>query len=88
MTIHILLDTNGYIDMCLNTRLVHDLYLKSMEGHFLMIDCEKLICKLFFFCINILPQVAMLVRVDGLFPSSEGFNHVIYIVILIFDLFV
>jgi hypothetical protein len=26
--------------------LVHDLYLKSMEGHFPMIDCEKLSCKI------------------------------------------
>jgi hypothetical protein len=55
--VHILLDTNDYIDLWLNTRLVHDLYLKSMEGHLLKIDCEKLLCKIFFFCINILPQV-------------------------------
>jgi hypothetical protein len=30
----------------LNTRLVHDLYLKSMESHLPMIDCEKLSCKI------------------------------------------
>jgi hypothetical protein len=33
---HILLDLNGYIDLWLNPSLVHDLYLKSMEGHLLM----------------------------------------------------
>jgi hypothetical protein len=66
--VHILLDTNDYIDPWLNTRLVHDLYLKSMEGHLLMIDCEKLICKIFFFCINILPQVGMLVGAMDCFP--------------------
>jgi hypothetical protein len=43
--VHILLDLNDYIDLWLNTQLVHDLYLKSMEGHLLMIDCEKLSCK-------------------------------------------
>jgi hypothetical protein len=55
---HILFDLNGYIDLWLNTRLVHDLYLNSMEGHFLMNDCEKLSCKIFFFCINIFLQLA------------------------------
>jgi hypothetical protein len=65
---HILLDLNGYIDPWLNTQLVHDLYLKSMEGHLLMIDCEKLSCKIFFFCINILPQVAMLAGAMDCFP--------------------
>jgi hypothetical protein len=34
------------IDLWLNTRSVHDLYLKSMEGHLRMIDCEKLSCKI------------------------------------------
>ena len=34
MTICVLLNINGYIDLWINTRLVHDLYLKSMEGHF------------------------------------------------------
>ena len=43
--VHILLGLNSYIDMWLNTRLVHDLYLKIMEGHLSMIDCEKLSCK-------------------------------------------
>jgi hypothetical protein len=43
--IHILLNLNGYIDLWLNTRLVHDLYLKNMEDHLLMINCEKLSCK-------------------------------------------
>jgi hypothetical protein len=43
--VHIFLDLNGYIDPWINTRLVHDLYLKSMEGHLLMIDCEKISCK-------------------------------------------
>jgi hypothetical protein len=71
---HILLDLNDYIDPWLNTRLVHDLYLKSMEGHLLMIDCEKLSCKIFFFCINKLPQVAMLV--GAMDVSPQGFYHV------------
>ena len=62
--IHNLLDLNDYIDLWLNTRLVHDLYLKSMEGHLLMIDCEKLSCKSLckiFFCIIKFLQVATLV---------------------------
>lgn len=37
---HIFLDLNGYIDPWLHTGLVHGLYLKSMEGHFPMIDCD------------------------------------------------
>jgi hypothetical protein len=65
---HILLDLNDYIDSWLNTRLVHDLYLKSMEGHVLMIDCKKFSCKIFFVCINILHQVAMLVGAMECFP--------------------
>jgi hypothetical protein len=64
---HIVLDLNGYIDLWLNTRLVHDLYLKSMEGHLLMIDCEKTSCKIIF-CINIFPQVDTLVGVVNCFP--------------------
>ena len=52
------------IDPWINTRLVHDLYLKSMEGNLSMIDCEKLSCKnlsvIFFFYINKLLQVAAL----------------------------
>jgi hypothetical protein len=59
--IHILLDNNVYIDMWLDTRLFLDLYLKIIEGHFLMIDYEKFIFIFFSFCINILPQVATLV---------------------------
>jgi hypothetical protein len=42
---HILIDLNGYIDLWLNTRLVDDLYLKIMESHLFMIDCEKISCK-------------------------------------------
>jgi hypothetical protein len=75
--VHILLNLNGYIDLWLNTQLVHDIYLKSMEGHFLMIDCEKLSCKSlckFFFCINKLLQVATLVGVVDVSP--QGFYHV------------
>jgi hypothetical protein len=51
------------IDLWLNTQLVHDLYLKRMEGHLPMIDCEKLSCKSLcnlFFCINKLLQVVAL----------------------------
>jgi hypothetical protein len=44
--VHILLDLNNYIDMWINTRLVHDIYLNSMEVHLSMIDCEKLSCKI------------------------------------------
>jgi hypothetical protein len=65
---HILLDLNDYIDPWLNTQLVHDLYLNNVKGHLLMIDCEKLSCKIFFFCINILPQVATLARAVDYFP--------------------
>jgi hypothetical protein len=62
---HILLDLKGYIDMWLNTWLVHDIYLNSMEGHLLMIDCEKLSCKYLcnnFFCTNKFLQGATLTR--------------------------
>jgi hypothetical protein len=45
MTYHILLNLNGYIDLWLNTIFLCDVYLESMEGHFLMIDCEKISCK-------------------------------------------
>jgi hypothetical protein len=51
--------------------MVHDLYLKSMKDHLLMINCEKLSCNFFFFCINILPQVAMLDRVVHYFSLRE-----------------
>jgi hypothetical protein len=40
------------IDLWLNTQLVHDLYLKRMEGHLPMIDCEKLSCKISFHCVR------------------------------------
>jgi hypothetical protein len=65
---HILFNLNDYIDPWINTQLVHFLYLKSMEGHLLMIDCEKISCKIFFFCINILTQVAMLAGDMDYFP--------------------
>jgi hypothetical protein len=39
---HIHLDINSYIDLCLSSRLVHDIYLNIMERHFRMIDFEKL----------------------------------------------
>ena len=45
LKVHILLYLND-IDLCLNTRLVHDLYLKRMESHQLMIDYEKISCKI------------------------------------------
>jgi len=63
--VHVLLDINGYIGMSLNNRLVHDLYLKSMEVHLSMIDSEKLSCKsiclIFLFFIIKFLQVTMLV---------------------------
>jgi hypothetical protein len=65
---HILLDLNGYIDPQLNTQLVYDLYLNSMEGHLLIIDCEKLSCKVFFLFINKLAQVATLADVVNVSP--------------------
>jgi hypothetical protein len=64
--IHILLDLNSYIDMWLSTQLVNDLYLNSMEGHFLIIYFDKLTCKYLsntFFFINNFPHVATLVVV-------------------------
>jgi hypothetical protein len=42
-----MLNINGYIDPWLSTRLVHDLYLNIMEGHLIMIDCEKISVILF-----------------------------------------
>jgi hypothetical protein len=45
MTYHILLNLNGYIDLWLNTIFLCDVYLDSMEGHFLMIAYEKISCK-------------------------------------------
>jgi hypothetical protein len=65
--VHLLLDTNECIDIWLDARLVHDLYLKSMEDHLSMINCEKLIGKLFSFCINIFPQATTLARVVDCF---------------------
>jgi hypothetical protein len=56
------------IDPRLNTRLVHDLYLKSIEGHLLTIDCEKVICTIFFFSINKFPQVVSLAKAVDYFP--------------------
>jgi hypothetical protein len=60
------------IDPWLNNRLVYYIYLKSMEGHLVMIDCEKLSCKIssyyFFFCINKLLQVVALARVVDVSP--------------------
>jgi hypothetical protein len=72
---HILLDINDYIDLWLNTRLVHDLYLKIMEGHLSMINCEKISCKYnIFFCINKFLQVATLVGAVDVSP--QGFYHI------------
>jgi hypothetical protein len=68
MTTHILLDLHGYIDPWINTYLVHDLYLKSMDDHLLMIDCLNLSYKIFFFCINLLPRVDTLGVAMGCFP--------------------
>jgi hypothetical protein len=74
---HILLDLNDYIDLWFNTRLVHDIYLKGMGGHFSMIAYEKLsskaLCNIFF-CINKLLQVATLVGAVDV--SLQGFYHV------------
>jgi hypothetical protein len=69
--VHIFIDLNSYIDLWLNTRLIHEFYLKSMEGHLSMIDCEKISCKSlckFFFCINKLFQVVALVGVVDVSP--------------------
>jgi len=68
---HIHHDINDYIDPWINPRLVHDLYLKSLEGHFLMINYENLSCKIFLFFFNILPQVATLARVVDYFPLQS-----------------
>jgi hypothetical protein len=70
---HILFNLNGYIDPWLSTRLVHDLYLKSMESHLPMIGCEKLSVT-YFFCINKLLQVATLAAVVDVSPL--GFYYV------------
>jgi hypothetical protein len=40
---HILLNTNGYIDLWLSTQFVSDLYLKNMEGHFVITQSGKLL---------------------------------------------
>jgi hypothetical protein len=52
-----------------------------------MIDCEKLSCTIFFFCINTLPQVATLPGVVDCF-SLRGFYPCKNIGVLIFDLVV
>jgi hypothetical protein len=83
---YILLNRN-YIDLWLNTQLGHDLYLKSMEGRFPMIDCGKLFCKIFFFCIKILPQVASWLG-SCTVSLLEHFNHIKKIGAMIFDLLV
>jgi hypothetical protein len=74
---HIILNLNGYIDLCINTELVHDLYLNIMEAHFSMINCEKVSCKSLyniFFFINKFLQVATLAR--AMVVSPYGFYHV------------
>jgi hypothetical protein len=38
-----LLDTNGYIDLWLSTQFVSDLYLKNMNGHFLITQSGNLL---------------------------------------------
>jgi hypothetical protein len=39
----ILLDTNGYIDSWLSTQFVNDLYLKNMNGHFVITQSGNLL---------------------------------------------
>jgi hypothetical protein len=53
---------------------VYSIGLKSMESHLLMIDYVGFICKLFYFCINILPQVVALARGRGLFSFLRIFT--------------
>jgi hypothetical protein len=75
--VHILLDNNVYIDMWLDTRLFLDLYLKIIEGHFLMIDYEKFIFNFFPFVL-----IYCLKWPHWLGPwivsIFEVFNHVIH----------
>jgi hypothetical protein len=74
---HILLDLNGYIDPWLNTRLLHDIYLKIMESHLLMINWEKISCKYLcniLFFINKFLQVATLV--GAMDVSPQGIYHI------------
>jgi hypothetical protein len=76
---HVIFYLNDCIDLWFNTLLVHHLYLKRIEGHFLMINYEKNSCKVFLFCINILPQVPTLARIvphwlgSWTISLSEGF---------------
>jgi hypothetical protein len=68
---HILLNLNDYIDPWLNTRLVHDLYLKIMEGHLSMTIARNSLVNffvIFFFCINKLIQVATLAGAVDISP--------------------
>jgi hypothetical protein len=55
LMVYIILDTNIYIDLWLDTQLVNDIILKRIEGDLMVIDCEKLLCNFFPFCINIFP---------------------------------
>jgi hypothetical protein len=52
----------------IKSQLVHDFYLKSMEGHLLMIINEISSYNLFSFCINRLPQVVVLIKAMDYLP--------------------
>jgi hypothetical protein len=49
MMIHILLDTNDYIDLCIITQLVHDFHLKSVKGHLVNLIMRNSYVKYFSF---------------------------------------
>jgi hypothetical protein len=84
---HIILDLNDYFDLWLSTQSIHHIYLKNMEVHLLMINYEKLLCAIFYFCINKLPQVDALARAMHCFPL-RGLYPRKNTGVLIFDLVV
>jgi len=75
---HILLDTNGCIEPCISTQLVHDLYLNRMEGHLVMINCDKILCKKIIFALLFFPQVVALALGPWNVSMFESFNHTLH----------
>lgn len=57
------------LNWCLNTQLVHDVYLKSMEGHFLVVNYWEILMQIIFFVINNIASSGCIGLVPRLFPS-------------------
>jgi len=76
---YIVIDIKDYIDWWFDIVFVQDLYLNNIEGHLLKIDCEQLVCTMFYF--------ALIYSSSGCVLGSwtiflfKGFNHVIHMCI-------